>query len=332
MKHVAQAVGYFVFSLDTELAWGTLNWRRQQSQKTTRNGETERRTIERLVEIMDDFGVVATWAITGHLFYGKCEDCEVCPVLELKDRDQSFEQIWHTNHPMWYGSDVVELLMSRATSHEIAFHGYTHKRFGDLTSQEAQVEVDEWLRLARRKNIVPTTVIFPQGSISHLDVFREAAFTCYRGHDVPHPVFSIPGIGKAVRRLNGMLSVLPPRVYTLPLAPSGLVNLPSSQWLFRTNRRIEASLDWLNLQRIRFYGTVKAIDRAARESKIIHLWAHPHEFQTEKDFDKLRFVFGRFAKHANNGRLESITMADLARKSLQETSLQPHETVCAHHK
>jgi len=342
MSETEHKVGYFVFSLDTELAWGTLDWDRYRSQRTSRDGVTERKTIHRLLDLMDEFGVNATWAITGHLFYEKCEECDVCPLFDFKGKDSSFEQIWKTASPMWYGADIVNILLSRNSRHEIAFHGYTHRLFSTLTSDEANFEIKEWLRLGQRKGIVPQTVIFPQGRIGHLDLFQEAGFICYRGNDVRHPALSIPLFGKLLNRINLALSMLTPQVYEIKVNPQGLVNVPSSQWLFRTDRRIEKSLDRLNLHNLRFFRTVKGIEKAAKERKIIHLFAHPHEFRTEKDFDKLRYIFCHFAKYAKQGRLRSITMADIAKEALKThtasgampsvnammTSIQPERGRC----
>jgi hypothetical protein len=108
-----------------------------------------------------------------------------------------------------------------------------------------------------------------------------------------------------------------PQVYDIKIDRQGLVNIPSSQWLFRTNRRIETIFDSLNLHNLRFYTTIKAIEKAAEQKKIIHLWVHPHEFRTEKDFEKLRHIFSHFADQAREGRLRSITMADLAKQALK---------------
>jgi hypothetical protein len=218
---------------------------------------------------------------------------------------------------MWYGADVVETLKSRDSRHEIAFHGYTHRLFDRLNRDEARFEIQEWLKLAKRKNIVPLTVIFPQGKINHLDLFQEAGFICYRGKEVRHPALSIPLLGKVLNRINLVLSMLTPQVYEVKANPQGLVNVPSSQWLFRTDRKIETSLDSLNLHNLRLHATAKGIEKAAKEKKVIHLWAHPHEFRTEKDFEKLRYLFGCFAARAKEGRLQSVTMADLAKQVLK---------------
>ena len=87
MNETNHKVGYFVFSLDTELAWGSL-WDQPRSERTSRDGSKERETIRRLLDMMDEFGIVATWAITGHLFYEKCEECEVCPILGFERKRQ----------------------------------------------------------------------------------------------------------------------------------------------------------------------------------------------------------------------------------------------------
>jgi len=323
MNELTHKIGYFVFSLDTELAWGTLDWNQGRSEHTSRDGLTERKTIHRLLDLMDEFGVSATWAITGHLFYERCEECDVCPVMHFKGKDRSFEQIWKTHDPMWYGADLLEMLLARGSNHEIACHGYTHRRFCELSIDEARFEIQEWLRLAKRKSIVPHTVIFPQGGIGHLDLFQEAGFICYRGKDVRHPALSIPLVGSVLNRINLLLSILTPQVYDVQVDEHGLVNVPSSQWLFRINRRIERSLDRLSLQNLRLRGTLKGLDNAAQEKKIIHLWAHPHEFRTEEDFEKLRFVFGHFASYAKKGRLQSITMANLAKQILKIPTSDP---------
>jgi peptidoglycan/xylan/chitin deacetylase (PgdA/CDA1 family) len=258
--------GYFLFSLDTELAWGSL-WDQPPSRRSSRDGSTERKTIQRLLDMMDEFGVVATWAITGHLFYEKCEECQVCPVMDLKGKDSSFEEIWHSRDPMWYGADVLETLLSRGAGHEIAFHGYTHRLFDRLSRDEASLEIREWLRLAKRKNIIPQTVIFPQGRIGHLDLFQEAGFICYRGKEIRHPALSFPFFGKVLNRINLRLSMMTPQVYHIKVDPQGLVNVPGSQWLFRTDRRIETLFDSVNLHNLRFQATAKAIEKAAQETK-----------------------------------------------------------------
>ena len=312
--------GYFLFSLDTELAWGYFDMDRLRSERFSSDGSRERRAIDRLLDILDEFNIVATWALVGHLFYEKCEKCDLCPILEWQGKYRSFEQIYETNAPLWYGADVVETLLARGGRHEIAFHGYTHKVFneGVMSQQEARTEIQEWLRAARRKNIIPQTVIFPRNQVGHLDAFKEAGFICYRGHERLPKDYAIPVIGKALNRIDLVLQIRTPQVYEVEVEPSGLVNLPSSRWLFRIDRRVETILDSLNLPHLPIYRLIKGIDKAAKEKKVIHLWAHPCEFRTDKDFEKLRHLLGHVSEQVKRGRLQSIGMADLARLALEQ--------------
>jgi hypothetical protein len=317
-----QETGYFIFSLDTELAWGYF-WDSPESDKKTWDGGKIREAIQHLLEMMDEFGVVATWAVTGHLFYEKCEECELCPIMELKDKDPRFNQIWGTQDPRWYGADIIESILSKNSGHEICFHGYSHKLIANLSSEEARFEIQEWLRLAKRKGIQGQSVIFPQGRIGHLDLFRDAGFICYRGYDVAHPALSIPVLGKILNQINLRLSLLTPQVYEINPDVQGLVNVPSSQWLFRTNRTVETMLDLINLPYARLTPTVRSIRNAAEEKKVVHLWAHPHEFRTNKDLDKLRFIFEHFAKFSRAGKLQSITMSDMVKKTWKSSYHPP---------
>lgn len=315
MREKPARAGSFVFSLDMELAWGDL-WNTPPAYSSSRDGMKEREAIRRILDLMDEFGVAATWGITGHLFYDHCEECAVCPIIELKGKDPRFDTIWQSNDSMWYGADIVEAILARKAGHEIASHGYTHRYFDKLTREEAKFEIQEWLRLADRRGLPHYSVIFPQGRIAHLDLFREAGFITYRGKDVRHPLLTIPFIGKVLNRFNLKLSFLTPQIYEITNDASGLVNIPSSQWMFRTRRAVETLLDSVHLETLRFRETARAIQAAAATGKVIHLWAHPHEFRTEKDFEKLRYLFSKFAEQAHQGSLRSITMADLAKEFL----------------
>ena len=307
--------GYFVLSLDTEMAWGYFDC--LHPGMFSPEGKCERAAIERLLRILDEFGIVATWALVGHLMYEECESCTVCPVMDWKGKYSSFEAVYGTKDPLWYAKDVVDSLTTRAIGHEIAFHGYTHRVFDDTMNIDgARLEVEEWLRVAERRNITPRAAVFPRNRVGHLGVFEQAEFLCYRGPQIMHPTYYVPVIGKILNRLDLLLQYLPPQIYELESEPGAMVNLPSSAWLFRIDRRIERILDAMNLHKWRLRGIVGAIQRAADDGKVLHLWAHPHEFRTEKDFEKLRHILGTVSEHVASGKLISIGMSALARIAL----------------
>jgi len=309
-------VGYIVFSLDTELATGSFDKDEARAKKFSPDGSRERRAITCLLDMLDEFNITATWAIVGHIFYKQCEECEICPILAWKGIYKSFDDVYHTNHPLWYGGDIIETLIARsANKHEIGCHGYTHMLFDEkiMDKQQAKIEIQEWLRVVKRYNIIPRTVIFPRDFIGHLDLFEKAGFTNYRS--VVHYPLTVRNkyFGKFVKTLDYILSISTPPVYDLDdVEINGMVNFRESEYLFGFNRKVDLWLDVHNLYKLRLKRVIRGIIKAAEEKKIFHLWAHPWEFSTEKDFLKLRYIFNYAAQEVKKGRLKSIGMADLA--------------------
>lgn len=313
MRSSKEKQGYFLFSLDTELAWGYYD---QFDEKNfSRNGERERKAVLRLLEIFDEFNITATWAVVGHMFYEKCEKCEICPVLEWKDKYRSFDRIYETDDQLWYGLDVIELLQTRGARHEIGFHGYTHRVFGEnqMTEKDARLEISEWQRLADRKKITPYSVVFPRNRSGYLKAFKEAGYICYRGDELHPRDYRIPVLGKVLNIIDLFLQFRTPQVYNPIMDDSGLVNLPSSRWLFGMNRKIERLLDALGLPFLRIRRMISGIRKAAQQGKIVHIWAHPEEFKTDADFEKLRFLLKSVSAEMRKGSIRSVGMAELAR-------------------
>jgi hypothetical protein len=319
MRNLQNETGYFLFSLDTELAWGHFDCFRPQM--FSRDGQRERRAVQWLLDVFDEFNITATWAIVGQLFHERYAARDAYPGLTWLEQYPAFAQLYKSNSPLLYGADIIEYLRKRGARHEIGFHGYTHKVFDEnrLSKAEAEAEIQVWLNEAQCKNIAPRTVIFPRNKVGHLDLFQKYGFTCYRGVELTPAFYGLPLLGCGFRRYYYYLAAIStPIVYEGKPARSGLVNLPSSRWLFGFNRKLDRGLDALNLQTLRMYKIVQGIKQAAREKKIIHIWAHPYEFQTPKDIEKLRYLLKHVAEEVKQGRMQSIGMAELAENFTQK--------------
>ncbi|MBI1794943.1 MAG: polysaccharide deacetylase family protein [Chloroflexi bacterium] len=314
-----EPTGYFLFSLDTELAWGHFDNFRPDV--FSPDGQRERYAIRRLLDMLDEFGIVATWAVVGHLFYAKCEKCEICPVLEWKGKYNSYNDIYDASSPLWYGADIIRTLIQRSGRHEIAFHGYTHRIFDENTfsREDARVEITEWLRVTQSMQVAhPRTVVFPRNKVGHLDVFKEHGFVCYRGDELlPRDYYSLPLIGKLLNRIDLITQFRTPQIYNVEINRAGLINLPASRGLFTINRKFDMLLDRLNLRNFHIQRIIRGVEKAAKEKKIIHIYAHPFEFRAEKDFEKLRRLFESVADQIKNNRLQSVSMATLAETALR---------------
>ncbi len=307
--------GYFLISLDTELAWGYFD--QFTPGKFSADGSVERQSVIRLLELFDKYKITATWGVVGHLFYDKCEDCAICPVRDWKGKFASYAEIYQTGKPLWYGLDLIEILRSRGKRHEIAFHGYTHRIFDEntLSVEDAQTEIREWKRVAGRHFIKPTAVFFPRNVVGYLKTFKDEGFLCYRGVEMRHRDYQIPILGKVINYLDWLFQFRVPKVYIPWVDESGLVNLPGSRGFFHPNKRLEKLLDTLGLPFLRITRMVNGIHKAAREGKVLHIYTHPEEFRTDRDFEKLEYLLSAVAEETRKGRMESIGVTDLARKA-----------------
>ncbi len=309
-------VGYFIFSLDTELGTGFFDLDEDRKRLFSPDGSREREKIRRLIGLLDEYQIVATWAVVGHIFYERCEECEICPVLEWKGKYKSFEEAYKTNHPLWYGADVIDMLLAQGLNHEIAFHGYSHEIFDErrMSKEKAEVEIREFIRVAKRRGIEARSVVFPRDKVGHLDLFEKYGFVSYRSEEhLPLIIRNKYFVGKILKTADHILGFTTPPIYDPAEFRSGnLINLRATQHIFGFNRQVELLLDAWNLPLLRMRRIVNAIQKASAQKKVVHIWAHPWEFRTEKDFDKLRYVFEHVAREVEAGRMKSVSMNEMA--------------------
>ena len=314
------SIGYFLFSLDTELAWGHFDCYRPSL--FSGDGSRERHAIRQVLALCDEFGISATWALVGQLFNDRYPQVDTYPEA-WRGLYPEFEALYRAGHPLLHGGDVIQMLVESTDQHEIAFHGFTHAVFDEqeMDAASARDEIAAWMQAACDRVSPPTTVIFPRNRVGHLPVFREAGFTCYRGVEPALRAHKLPLIGKAFRRYPELSSAFVPPLYDLPQPDdSGLVNLPGSRWLFGFSRSADRLLDAAGQGHWRMQSIVAGIQQAATQAKIIHVWCHPYEFRTEADFDRLRQVLAAVEHEVRRGAMRSVTMSALAQMAHQRSA------------
>ena len=313
--------GIFLFTLDTELAWGHFDC--FDPAMFSAGGKRERQAIMRLLDMFDEYQISATWAVVGHLFYAKCEQCEVCPVRDWQGKFESYHHVYEVSSPLWYAADIMQTLVERRANHEIAFHGYTHRIFDEqsMSAAEARFEIDEWVRVVQRMNVPrPGAVVFPRNKVGHVQEFGERGFLCYRGDELlPADYYQFPVFGKLINRLDLLFQFRVPQVYLPQAAAQGLLNLPASRGLFRVRPAAQRLLNCFGLGNLPLDRLLMGVEKAAREKKILHVYAHPYEFRTQKEFDKLRAVLDLVSQKVRSGSMASATMTGLAGSFLQVT-------------
>jgi peptidoglycan/xylan/chitin deacetylase (PgdA/CDA1 family) len=78
-------------------------------------------------------------------------------------------------------SNAIDCLLNSSVKHEIGAHGYSHKRFTDLTTKEALHEVLSTSEALTDIGVSPKSFIFPRNFINHLEALEKCGYTSYRG-------------------------------------------------------------------------------------------------------------------------------------------------------
>jgi peptidoglycan/xylan/chitin deacetylase (PgdA/CDA1 family) len=311
--------GVFTLSLDFELIWGTVD--HGGPERFRQACEIERAVvIDRLLALLAEFDVSATWCIVGHLFLSGCAAESGVKHPEIVRPTHSWiEDDWFVHDPsgtedrdpIFYGASLIEKIQACPVHQEIGCHSFSHVIFGDegCSRETAASELAACLRLAGERRIALRSFAFPRNSVGHLDVLVEHGFSCYRG---PEPVWwERQGVPHRIKRVGHLVDVLtarrPPVV--LPIAArDGIWNIPGSMMLFPMHgrrRHIPASL--------RVRRAVAGLDRAVSEQKIFHLWFHPTNLADETDrmFAALRSILEHVDALRSEQRLDVRPMGSL---------------------
>jgi peptidoglycan/xylan/chitin deacetylase (PgdA/CDA1 family) len=311
--------GVFTLSLDFELIWGTVD--QGGPGRFRRACEIEREVvIDRLLALLAEFEIPATWCIVGHLFLDSCAPVDGAKHPKIVRPSHSWsEEDWFAHDPcgteatdpIFYGASLIDKIRACPFPQEIGCHSFSHVIFGDqgCSRETATSELAECVRLAQERGVHLRSFAFPRNRVGHLDVLREHGLTCYRG---PEPVwYERPAVPQRVKRLGHLADVLtarrPPVVLPKESAP-GLWNVPGSMLYFPMHGRRRYIPLPLRVRR-----AVKGLESAAEERRIFHLWFHPTNLadETERMFAGLRTIFERVSGLRSAGRIAVGPMRSL---------------------
>lgn len=312
--------GVFTLSLDFELIWGTVD--HGGPERFRRACEVEREAVlDRLLALLAEFEIPATWCIVGHLFLSSCSERDGAKHPEIvRPAHLWSEGDWFAHDPcrnedtdpIFYGASLIEKIQACPVAQEIGCHSFSHVIFGDEGCSRATAvsELAECVRLAGERGIDLRSFAFPRNSVGHLDVLREFGLTCYRG---PEPVwYERTGLPRAVKRIGHLADVVTarrPPVVAPRQTPAGVWNIPGSMMYFPMHGRRRYIPLSLRVRR-----AAAGIDRAVAERAIFHLWFHPTNLadESERMFAGLRAIFERVESLRRAGQLEVAPMRELA--------------------
>ncbi len=182
--------GTLVISLDCELYWGVRDKRTLDEYRENLIGD--RLVVPRLLALFDEFGIRATWAFVGFLFYRDREtllarlpemlpmyaDPRFSPYPELEMMGSTEEE-----DPFHYGGSLVEAVLGH-DGQEVASHTFSHYYCLEpgQTVEEFRADLAAANRAAAQYGIELSSLVFPRNQTNdeYLAACRECGIRAYR--------------------------------------------------------------------------------------------------------------------------------------------------------
>ncbi len=327
MSH--QKRGTMVLSLDFELSWGRFDV--MPLDKLEAESLKERRHIRRLLSLMDQYEIPATWATVGHLMLDHCERNHAGVAHGDHTPHAAYSWLPHewyrydpctaaADAPAWYAPDVVEWIRNAKVRHEIGSHSFGHIYYGDpeCTPEMAEADLNAAMAAAQGKGITLNSFVFPRNMVGHLNILHKLGLKSYRGQD---PLMRGWGSGPLLRAVHfwHQLWGFPPEPVRAEESLPGLWNIPGNQF-FMPKVGIRKIIPMACQVRRMKAGINQAITR----NELYHLWFHPFNLNDKPDvmFSGLERIFQYARRKRDEGVLDILTMGDYV-KRLEESKHHP---------
>jgi peptidoglycan/xylan/chitin deacetylase (PgdA/CDA1 family) len=311
--------GTFIVSLDFELLWGVRDHR--TIEEYGKNVLGVRKAIPAMLELFKQYGVHATWATVGFLFFDNKRDLlSGCPQLKPAYDNAALSPYVATAQlgeneavdPYHFGKSLLELIKSYP-GQEIGSHTFSHYYCQEPGQSKETFGADmaAAVKAAAAIGVTLNSLVFPrnQSNEEYLSVCSELGIRCFRGTESSwfYRQGSREGESKltrAARLADSYINLSGHNTFTVKNG-SAVINVPASRFLRPYNRKL-AFADPLRLRRI-----TCAIKYAAKNGEAYHLWWHPHNFGSNlaENISFLREILDCFATMKTQYGMQSLTMS-----------------------
>lgn len=326
--------GAMVISLDFELYWGVRHMPSLRSYIQNLMGV--RAAIPAILNLFKEYGIHATWATVGFLFFERKEQLlRDAPArrphysnrnlvayddLPSASEYESFDSI--------FAAPAVIRMIGETDNQEIATHSFSHyyclEQGADIESFRADLQAAE--RAARSMNFEVTSLVFPKNQErgDFLGACAEAGITAYRGNPSSWLYRASADADQTpVRRLGRLVDAYVPlsgdNCSEWPMASDGMpIRIAASRYL----RPYSPSLRFfepLRLARIK-----RGLTAAAKKAQLYHLWWHPHDFgrHLAENVKALKATLDHYRVLQGTYGMESLNMAEVAGRCVATVSPQ----------
>ena len=314
--------GVFVISLDFELYWGMRDKRSIAEYSDNLKGVPA--AIEGMLKLFEEFGIHATWATVGLIFFQDAEQLKdnipgVLPNYTDSSRNpynyitesEGLEPQYH------FAPHLVDLILSYQ-GQEIGTHTFSHyyclEPGQDADSFRADLEAA--VRVAREKNIEIKSMVFPrnQWNPDYLPVLTDLGIKSYRGNESGYFYTAVEQQGQSRimrlgRLLDSYLNLSGYHTYELAgIAKTKPYDIASSRLLRPCSSRLRF-MEIFRLKRI-----TAAMSHAARSERLFHMWWHPHNFGANlgENLEFLEKILLHFSMLSGRFGMRSLNMGEVS--------------------
>lgn len=316
--------GALIISLDFEIHWG-VRGKRPADESYRQNLLGVRRAIPQMLDLFEEFGIVATWATVGFLFAASRQELEsfypsVRPEYDNPILSPYQEPVGEgeEDDPLHFAPSLIEAI-SKRPHQEIGTHTFSHYYCLERgqTRSAFRADLQSAVAIARKYGFQLRSIVFPRNQFNpdYAGLLVEAGIVCYRDnekgwmHRASVTLEQKPYV-RGARLLDHYLSLTGLNLICWDdiLEENGLCNVASSRFLRPYSPRLR-HLDALRLGRI-----AKGIQAAAISKQLFHLRWHPHNFGSyvDENIAFLRKILKTFARFRESHGMRSLTMADVA--------------------
>ncbi len=313
--------GIFIISLDFELYWGVRDKRSIEQYKNNLQGVSK--AVPEILQAFNKHSIHATWATVGFLFFKNAEDLKQSfPVLTPaynKEELSPYSYIKYNPNldPIYHFAPELIKSIIENKGQEIGTHTFSHYYCLEegQSIEDFNQDIKAAKNIAKREGISLRSLIFPrnQWNEKYISSLAKYGIQCYRGNEAGWIYKASDDAGqnkfqRAFRLVDAYLNLSGHNVYDLPAyAHEKPYNLPSSRFLRPYSSKL-AFLDGLRLKRIK-----KAMNHAAINNKVFHLWWHPHNFgvNINKNIDILVGILKHYNTLNEKYGFESLNMGEV---------------------
>jgi peptidoglycan/xylan/chitin deacetylase (PgdA/CDA1 family) len=313
-------LGTFVISLDFELHWGVRDHRTVAEYRENLLGV--RRVVPALLALFSEYGIHATWATVGFLFFESRDELlaalpnERPHYVERKlDPYAALDEVGKNEKEDPYHFAPTLIRMIQATpDQEIATHTFSHYYVADpgpsLESFRADIRAAK--SAGRSFGTEIKSIVFPRNQVAsaHVNICAEEGLIAYRGVESDPYVAAGSSTLDRARRFADSYANLSGAGCGLPKKTDGsrIVSVPQSRFMRPYELRLRL-LEGLRLRRI-----LSSMTFAAQNQQLFHLWWHPHNFgtNTDRNLSFLRAVLEHYKQLERRFEFQSSTMGEVA--------------------